>query len=110
MLLHDSEPPAEGWHKHRFFWPAFLAVFLVAFVWCLFPADDQHAAPAPPARHAAPPRDTIAPPADVALTQLPIPDTAPPLAWLQGEIVVETPIRTALRPEPSPEAASSQRR
>ncbi len=115
MLPGDSESPLEGWHQCRLFWVLYSVAFLVAFVWCLFPAKPENSTASshssqPLAKKSAAPAAAAPLELPAATMPTPIADTAPSLAWLQGEIVVESPIRTAIRPvEVSPSGASTHR-
>lgn len=94
----DDDLPLEGWHQRRWFWPVFWSVFFPALVYCLFPARPDRAVRPVTAEE---PRATSvrAVPSKPAAPMAPIADLGvTPTAVLEGEIVVEEPIRTAIRP------------
>ena len=105
--LLDEEPLPEGWHQRRWFWVLFWGLFFPALIYCLFPAKSQTApAAAASARPSAARQPTQAPAAPLT----PIADIsrdAPPTAVLQGEIVIDGPVRTAIRPAAPPAPGSA---
>lgn|SRR5690606_19502242 len=96
----DEEPLPDGWHQRRWFWILFWALFFPALIYCLFPAKSQPQ-PAPAAAAVAKPLVTRQLGQEPPAPMTPIADIsrdAPPTAVLQGEIVIEGPLRTAIRP------------
>jgi len=96
----EHDPWTDGWHRKRWFWVAFWTIFFPAFIYCLFPAKrEPRITPAAAARSQ--PAATKQPAKTTPELPTPIADVArdiPPTAVLQGEIVIDGPVRTAVRP------------
>jgi len=96
----EHDPWADGWHRKRSFWVAFWTLFFPALIYCLFPAKSDPR-PTPAAAASAQPASVRQPAKTSPAPLTPIADItrdAPATAVLEGEIVIDGPVRTAVRP------------